>query len=128
MATKATKAAAKPATKTPVLKTEAKADTKAVVKAEKKVEKKVEAAPAKAEKKAPAKKAVKEIKTSLVLQYAGKDIADEEVVKLIKKAWKKAGNKMADIKTIKAYIQPENNCVYAVVNGVELGPVSLDAE
>lgn len=152
MATKPTKPTAKPVAKTPVLKTEAKPATEKKV--EKKVETKVEAvakpavkpaakpAPAvKAEKpaakkptakktasKKPAAKPAKPIKTNLTIEFAGKSKTEEEIVKLAKKAWKKSGKKMADIKTIDAFVQPENNCVYCVVNGEELGAISLDGE
>lgn len=143
MATKATKATAKPAAKTPVLKSEVK--PAAEKKVETKVEKKVEAKPAvkpaakaekpaaKAEKPAAKKTAAKKttprpIKTNLTIEFAGKSKTEEEIVKLAKKAWKKSGKKMADIKTIDAFVQPENNCVYCVVNGEELGAISLDGE
>lgn len=140
MATKATKATAKPAAKTPVLKSEVKpaAEKKVEKKVETKVEKKVEEKPAvkpavKAEKPAAKKTAAKKttprpIKTNLTIEFAGKSKTEEEIVKLAKRAWKKSGKKMADIKTIDAFVQPENNCVYCVVNGEELGAISLDGE
>ncbi len=142
MATKATKATVKPAAKTPVLKSEPAAEKKVEKKVETKVEKKAEEKPAvktaekpaaKAEKPAAKKPAAKKttprpIKTNLTIEFAGKSKTEEEIVKLAKKAWKKSGKKMADIKTIDAFVQPENNCVYCVVNGEELGAISLDGE
>lgn len=143
MATKSTKATAKPAVKpaakTPVLKADVKpaAEKKVETKVEKKVEEKPAAKPeVKAEKPTakPAKKTVakkttpKPIKTNLTIEFAGKSKTEEEIVKLAKRAWKKSGKKMADIKTIDAFVQPENNCVYCVVNGEELGAISLDGE
>lgn len=147
MATKSTKATAKPAVKpaakTPVLKAEVKpaAEKKVETKVEKKIEEKptvkaavkpaakTEKPAAKAAKKTVAKKTTpKPIKTNLTIEFAGKSKTEEEIVKLAKRAWKKSGKKMADIKTIDAFVQPENNCVYCVVNGEELGAISLDGE
>lgn len=147
MATKSTKATAKPAVKpaakTPVLKADVKpaAEKKVETKVEKKIEEKptakaavkpaakTEKPAAKAAKKTVAKKTTpKPIKTNLTIEFAGKSKTEEEIVKLAKRAWKKSGKKMADIKTIDAFVQPENNCVYCVVNGEELGAISLDGE
>ena len=73
-------------------------------------------------KKAAAKK---EIKTSLYVQYLGKEIAEKDMIASVKKAWTKAGNKVGDIKTITLYVKPEESAVYYVINGTETGKVEF---
>ncbi len=69
------------------------------------------AAPAK---KAPAKKV--EPKTSVVVEFAGKQFDTKDVVAAATKAYKKA-NKGVVIKKIEVYVKPEENVAYYVVNG-----------
>lgn len=70
-------------------------------------------------KKAPAKRAAaKDIKTSVVVQFAGKEVTEKELIAAVKKAYTKKGNKVGDIKTIEIYVKPEENAAYYVVNGV----------
>lgn len=91
----------------------------AAVKAEpakKEAAKKTAAGPAK--KQTAAKKT--EVKTNFVIQSQGREISEKEIVALGKKAWTAAGNKVRDIKTLTAYVQPENGKVYFVINGVAL--------
>lgn len=95
---------------------EVKAETKA--EAPKAEEKKAEE-PKKETKKAPAKRAAaKDIKTSVVVQFAGKEVTEKELIAAVKKAYTKKGNKVGDIKTIEIYVKPEENAAYYVVNGV----------
>lgn len=97
--------------------------TEAAKKAEpaKKTEAAKKAEPAKKE---PAKKAASakkaEVKTNFVIQSYGKEISEKEIVALGKKAWSAAGNKIREIKTLTAYVQPENGKVYFVINGIAL--------
>ena len=52
-------------------------------------------------KKAPAKRTTaKDIKTSVVVQFAGKEVAEKDLIAAVKKAYPKKGNKVGDIKTI----------------------------
>ena len=96
--------------------TEVKAETK--TEAPKAEEKKAEE-PKKETKKAPAKRAAaKDIKTSVVVQFAGKEVTEKELIAAVKKAYTKKGNKVGDIKTIEIYVKPEENAAYYVVNGV----------
>ena len=99
------------------------------VKAEAKVEAKAEAPKAEAKKaeepkketakKAPAKRtAAKDIKTSVVVQFAGKEVTEKDLIAAVKKAYTKKGNKVGDIKTIEIYVKPEESAAYYVVNGV----------
>ena len=95
---------------------EVKAETK--TEAPKAEEKKAEE-PKKETKKAPAKRAAaKDIKTSVVVQFAGKEVKEKELIAAVKKAYTKKGNKVGDIKTIEIYVKPEENAAYYVVNGV----------
>ena len=91
----------------------------AEVKAETKTEAPKAEEPKKETKKAPAKRAAaKDIKTSVVVQFAGKEVTEKELIAAVKKAYTKKGNKVGDIKTIEIYVKPEENAAYYVVNGV----------
>ena len=84
--------------------------------AEVKAETKTEAPKAEEPKKETA--AAKAIKTSVVVQFAGKEVTEKELIAAVKKAYTKKGNKVGDIKTIEIYVKPEENAAYYVVNGV----------
>ena len=90
------------------------AETKAVkAEAKKAEEPKKETA-----KKTPAKRTTaKDIKTSVVVQFAGKEVAEKDLIAAVKKAYTKKGNKVGDIKTIEIYVKPEESAAYYVVNG-----------
>ena len=91
----------------------------AEVKAETKTEAPKAEEPKKETKKAPAKRAAaKDIKTFVVVQFAGKEVTEKELIAAVKKAYTKKGNKVGDIKTIEIYVKPEENAAYYVVNGV----------
>ena len=90
-------------------------EAEAAVKAEAKAE-----APKAEAKKAeePKKETAKDIKTSVVVQFAGKEVAEKDLIAAVKKAYTKKGNKVGDIKTIEIYVKPEESAAYYVVNGV----------
>ena len=97
--------------------TEVKAEAKA--EAPKAEAKKAEEPKKETAKKAPAKRAAaKDIKTSVVVQFAGKEVTEKELIAAVKKAYTKKGNKVGDIKTIEIYVKPEESAAYYVVNGV----------
>ena len=73
--------------------------------------------------KAPVKKA--EIKTSLCVQYLGKEIYEKDMIALVKKAWTAKRNKVSDIRSIELYVKPEDNAVYYVVNGDFTGSIEI---
>ena len=104
------------------VKAEAKAEApKAEAKAEapKAEAKKAEEPKKETAKKAPAKRtAAKDIKTSVVVQFAGKEVTEKDLIAAVKKAYTKKGNKVGDIKTIEIYVKPEESAAYYVVNGV----------
>ena len=100
-------------------------EAEAAVKAEAKAEapkaetKKAEEPKKETAKKAPAKRtAAKDIKTSVVVQFAGKEVTEKDLIAAVKKAYTKKGNKVGDIKTIEIYVKPEESAAYYVVNGV----------
>ena len=70
-------------------------------------------------KKAPAKRTTaKDIKTSVVVQFAGKEVTEKDLIAAVKKAYTKKGNKVGDIRTIEIYVKPEESAAYYVVNGI----------
>lgn len=115
-------AAAKPVeTKT----AEVKAEKAAAPKAEKKPAAKKAAAkkaaakkPAAAAKKPAAPKAASAAK--VILEYRGKQVAQDDIIAAVKADWKGAA-----IKTLDIYVKPEDAAAYYVVNGKEGGKVTL---
>ena len=95
-------------------------EAEAAVKAEAKAEApKAEEPKKETAKKTPAKRTTaKDIKTSVVVQFAGKEVAEKDLIAAVKKAYTKKGNKVGDIKTIEIYVKPEESAAYYVVNGV----------
>ena len=97
------------------------AETKQTAKAEapKAEAKKAEEPKKETAKKAPAKRTTaKDIKTSVVVQFAGKEVTEKDLIAAVKKAYTKKGNKVGDIKTIEIYVKPEESAAYYVVNGI----------
>ncbi|MCC8050621.1 MAG: DUF6465 family protein [Clostridiales bacterium] len=77
-------------------------------------------------KKAVAKATKKPLKEEVYLQYAGKEIHKDELVKQVKEIWtKELNNKIGDIATITLYLKPEENKAYYVINGDVSGSVDL---
>ena len=85
-----------------------------------------------AAKKAPAKKAVEEKavetpaektvepKTTLVLEYCGRQVTESTMIAGAKKVWAEAGHTEA-IETMELYMKPEDGAVYCVINGEPAG-------
>lgn len=69
--------------------------------------------------KAPAKKteASKAVKSSVYVQFAGKEFSEKDLVEAAKSAYIALGNKASDIKTLEVYVKPEESVAYYVVNG-----------
>lgn len=125
------------AAETPVEKTvSAKQDKKTVkaaevktaekeVKAAKTAEKEVkEVKPAKPTAKAPAKKAA--VKETIYLQYLGKEIDKEDLMKQVKEIWtKEQKRKVSDMKSVSLYLKPEENAAYYVINEEVSGKIDL---
>ncbi len=67
----------------------------------------------------------KEIKTTLYVEYYGKQVQEKDMIASVKKAWTKSGKKVGDIKTMALYVKPEENSVYYVINGDSAGRVEF---
>lgn len=117
----------------------AKADTKAVaekaVKAvEKTAEKTVKAVTEKAaEVKKEVEKASKTTRTTrkpaqetVYLQYLGKEINKDDLMKQVKEIWtKQLKNKVGDMKSVTLYLKPEEDKAYYVINDEVTGSIDL---
>lgn len=79
----------------------------------------------KAPEKKPAVKKTAEIKTTLCVQYLGKEVFEKELIARVKKAWTSKKNKVSDIRTIDMYVKPEDNAVYYVINGDFSGSIEI---
>lgn len=77
-----------------------------------------EEAPKKGTAKAPASKTKDEAqKTTLHIQYGGKSIAEEDLIKSAKDIWKyDLKRKISELTSIELYVKPEDNAVYYVMN------------
>lgn len=122
--TKAVKAEVETVAKAEPVKAETVAET-APKAAEKKTARKTatKKAPAKkaAEKavEAPAEKAV-ETKTTIILEYCGRQVTETTMIAGAKKVWAEAGRTEA-IETMELYVKPEDGAVYCVINGEPIG-------
>lgn len=78
-------------------------------------------APKAAAKKPAAAKAPKAaVAAKVILEYRGKQVAQDDIVAAVKADWKGAA-----IKTLEIYVKPEDAAAYYVVNGKEGGKVTL---
>lgn len=113
---------------------------KAVTETVKETAKKVEEAAAKKveEVAADTKKAVKTtaakktttkktaVKETVYLQYLGKEIDKDDLMKKVKEVWtKELKNKVGDMKSVTLYLKPEENKAYFVINGDVTGSVEM---
>lgn len=64
-------------------------------------------------------------KTSLFVEYHGKQVEDKAIIATVKKSWTDAGHKVGEIKTMELYIKPEEASVYYVINETETGKVAF---
>ena len=79
-----------------------------------------------AEKKPAAKRTTKKaVKTTFVVQAAGKEVSMEDAMTKVKEVWVAAGNKETDLKEIALYVKPEDKAIYYVVNGDVTGKVDF---
>ena len=100
------------------VKVEKKATAKKATKAEK-TEKEV------VEKKTTKRTTKKAVKTTFVVQAAGKEVSMEDAIAKVKEAWVAEGNKETDLKEIAVYVKPEDKAIYYVVNGDVTGKVEF---
>lgn len=77
-----------------------------------------------AAKKAPAKKAAEEksaeAKTTIILEYCGRQVTETTMIAGAKKVWADAGRTEA-IETMELYVKPADGAVYCVINGEPVG-------
>ena len=110
-------------------KAEVKADTKTTAKkaetkttAKKATTTKKAATKSTTTKKATTAKSNIDIKTSVAVQFFGKEVFADSILEEVKKAWvEQLEGKLEDIKTIDLYIKPEEHKAYFVVNGLSNG-------
>lgn len=69
----------------------------------------------------------KPLKETVYLQYAGKEIDKDIILKRVKEVWtKEMKRKVGEMHTLTLYLKPEENKAYFVVNGDITGSVTLD--
>ena len=78
---------------------------------------KKETAAKKASARRTAAKKAEDVKATVTIQFAGKEVVAKNILEEAKKAFA-AANKGVEIKTIDIYVKPEENAAYYVVNGV----------
>ena len=77
-----------------------------------------------AAKKAPAKKT--EVKEAVYLQYLGKEINKDDLMKQVKEIWtKELKHKVSELKSVTLYLKPEENAAYYVINEETTGRIAL---
>ena len=89
------------------------------------VENKVVEETKKAAKKATTRRSKKDMKVNAYVEYYGKQVHENTMIADVKKAWKKSGHKIGEIKTLDLYIKPEESKVYYVINETESGSVEF---
>lgn len=65
------------------------------------------------------------MKQSLILQANGADVDMTTFTADAKQAWKDAGNKVKEIKTLDLYVKPEENKCYYVINDEFSGAITI---
>ena len=79
--------------------------------------------------KAPAKRTTTRktaVKEMVYLQYLGKEINKDDLVKQVKDIWtKELKNKAGDLKSVTLYLKPEENMAYYVINDDVTGSIAL---
>ena len=79
--------------------------------------------------KAPAKRTTNRktaVKETVYLQYLGKEINKDDLVKQVKDIWtKELKNKAGDLKSVTLYLKPEENMAYYVINDDVTGSIAL---
>ena len=81
-------------------------------------------AEANAEPKAPVRKTA--VKESVYLQFLGKEINKDDLMKQVKEIWtKEQKRKVSDLKSVSLYLKPEENAAYYVINEMVRGKIDL---
>ena len=67
-----------------------------------------------------------EVKATLQIQYGGKSLSQEDLVKIAKDVWKyDLKRKAGDLTSVELYVKPEENKVYYVMNGDATGSFDI---
>ena len=70
--------------------------------------------------KKPAEEKSAEAKTTIILEYCGRQVTETTMIAGAKKVWADAGRTEA-IETMELYVKPEDGAVYCVINGEPVG-------
>ena len=66
------------------------------------------------------------VKETVYLQYLGKEINKDDLVKQVKDIWtNELKNKAGDLKSVTLYLKPEENMAYYVINDDVTGSIAL---
>ena len=65
------------------------------------------------------------MKSNVILEVQGNQVAVKDIVEMAKKTWKDSGNKVSDLKDMRLYVKPEENAIYYVFNDSVDGRLSL---
>lgn len=66
------------------------------------------------------------MKSSMYIEYQGKQVDEKEIIATAKKIWVENGNKATELNSLKLYIKPEENQAYYVFNEEVFGSFSLN--
>ncbi|MDU7026229.1 DUF6465 family protein [Robinsoniella peoriensis] len=55
-------------------------------------------------------------KTNFYVQFRDAEYNEQDIIAQVKKIWKDAGNRIADLKTMDVYVKPEEKMVYYTIN------------
>ena len=66
------------------------------------------------------------MKTNYFVEFGGKKVSEDDIVKKAKKTFTSMGYKVSDIKSMQLYIKVEENAVYYVFNDTIMGHFILD--
>lgn len=67
----------------------------------------------------------KTAKIAFYIQYEGKEMNYDDIVKQIKEIWVSQGNKISHIKNLDIYAKPEERKIYYVINGEFSDSISM---
>ncbi len=57
------------------------------------------------------------MKSEIIIEYAGRQVKENDLFKTAVEKWTAAGNEEKSIKKVNLYAQPETNKAYYVING-----------
>lgn len=66
------------------------------------------------------------MKSSMYVEFQGKQLDEKEIIATAKKIWVESGNKASDLKALQLYIKPEESMAYYVFNEEVHGSFPLD--